>query len=449
MPDSITRRRFLVSTATGAATGAAAVLAGAAAESPASAEAQKDPSPAKPVRIGVVGVGGRGTGLLGELLRMKGLEFPAVCDIYADRVGRAQSMIERAGHPKPEGYSESETAYERMMERDDLDAVVIASYWQWHTPMAVSAMKNMKCAAVEVPAALTLEECWDLVNTSEETGVPCMMLENWSFRQDNLAVLNMIRQGLLGEIVHCHCAHSHDCIDHWFFDSAGNDRWPAEFLAKRNCDQYPTHSLGPVLSWMDINCGDNFATLTSTASASKGINAYFARRFSPDHPNAKRKWKQGDIVTTVVRTHKGKTLVINYDMQLPRPYDNRWLIQGALGLYNEQRNAVYLTGRSPQYHQWEPFPPYQDEFNHPWWKEGVEGGGHGGVDYLELKLFVDAVRRGVQTPIDVYDSATMSSIVALSEQSIAQAGAPVECPDFTRGRWETRKPTFAMRPEKT
>ncbi|HUT25599.1 MAG TPA: Gfo/Idh/MocA family oxidoreductase [Sumerlaeia bacterium] len=444
MSDSITRRRFLAKTATSVA---AATLAGAA-HSSASAEAKGEASSPKPVRIGVAGVGGRGTGLLGQLLRMKGLEFPAVCDIYPDRVLRAQSMVERAGHPKPEGYSESETIYEKMMERDDLDAVLIASYWQWHTPMAVSAMRNMKYAAVEVPAALTLEECWDLVNTSEETGVPCMMLENWSFRQDNLAVLNMIRQGLLGEIVHCHCAHSHDCIDHWFFDSSGNDRWPAEFLAKRNCDQYPTHSVGPVLSWMDINCGDNFATLTSTASASKGINAYFTRRFGPDHPNAKKTWKQGDIVTTVVCTHQGKTLVIDYDMQLPRPYDNRWLIQGTLGLYNEQRESVYITGRSPNYHQWEPFAPYQDEFNHPWWKKEIEGGGHGGVDYLELELFVDAVRRGVQTPIDVYDSATMSSIVALSEQSIAQGSAPVQCPDFTRGRWKTRNPAFALSPAK-
>jgi predicted dehydrogenase len=298
-----------------------------------------------------------------------------------------------------------------------------------------------------VPCSLTVNECWQLVKTHEETKVPCMMLENWSFRRDNLAVLQMIRKGLLGDIVHCHCAHSHNCIDHWFFDPQGNMRWGGEFLVKRNCDQYPTHSQGPVLSWMDINCGDAYATITSMASDSKGINAYFARKFGPDHPNAKRTYKQGDIVTSMIRTHGGKTLMINYDMQLPRPYDNRWQIQGTLGIYNEQRNSVYIEGRSPKYEEWELFDAYQKEFDHPWWtslESSAEEAGHGGTDYLELKMFLKSVREKTQTPIDVYDSVTMSSIVGLSEDSIAKGGATIECPDFTNGAWKTRKPTFGV-----
>jgi predicted dehydrogenase len=405
-------------------------------------------SDARPVRIGVVGTGGRGTGLLGILAGMEGLEFPALCDINVDNLARAQDVVVKAGHPKPEGYSRDEDIYEELMARDDIDAVIIATPWQWHTPMAVCGMKNGKYVGVEVPAAITMEQCWDLVNTHQETGVPCMMLENWSFRRDNLAVLNMIRQGLFGEIIHCHCAHSHDCVDHWFFDKDGNMRWGGEFLLKRNCDQYPTHSLGPVISWMDINCGDYYAYVTSTATASKGINAYFVRKFGADHPNAKRTYKQGDIVTTVVRTHKGKTIVINYDMQLPRPYDNRWLIQGTLGLYNEQRNALYAVDRSPEYHQWEPFPPYMEQFDHFWYKDSrwaaTLAHGHGGTDTLELKLFVDAVRNKTQTPIDVYDSVIMSCIIPLSEQSIENGSVPVECPDFTRGKWKTKKPSFGI-----
>ena len=312
--------------------------------------------------------------------------------------------------------------------------------------MAVCGMQSGMCRR-QVPAAITLEQCWDLVNTSEQTGRPCMMLENWSFRRDNLAVLNMIRQGLLGEIVHCHCAHSHDCLDHWFFDPQGNMRWGGEFLVKRNADQYPTHSLGPVLSWMDINCGDNFAYLTSTATRSLGINNYFAKKFGPDHPNAQRKYKQGDIVTTVVKTHRGNSLVINYDMQLPRPYDNRWLIQGTEGLYSEARNAVYLHGCSPKYHEWEPFDPYQEKHDHAWWKalQAKAGSlGHGGTDHLEFQEFLRAVRRQTQTPVDVYDSVVMSSIVPLSEMSIDKDSQPVKCPDFTRGKWKTRKPAFAI-----
>ena len=412
----------------------------------ASSSANRAYAEGKSVRVGVVGVGNRGRGLLSTMLTMEGLEFPALCDINAANLVMAQDMVVKAGHPKPEGYTGGDHVFEKLMERDDLDAVIIATYWQWHTPMAVYAMKHGKYPGVEVPAALTLEECWDLVNTSEKTGVPCMMLENWSFRQDNLAVLNMIRQGLFGEIVHCHCAHSHDCIDHWFFDPQGNIRWGGEFLVRRNCDQYPTHSLGPVLSWMDINRGDSFASMTSTATDSRGINAYFIRKFGADHPNAKRKFKQGDIVTSVIRTRKGKSIVVNYDMQLPRPYDNRWMIQGTLGLYDEDKFSLYITDKSPKYHEWEPFAPYQQQFDHTWWKEMMGSSsemGHGGTDFLELKKFLEAVRNRTQTPIDVYDSVTMSSIVALSEQSIAKGGAPVDCPDFTRGKWKEWKPVFA------
>jgi len=435
MENRLTRRGFI---AAGSALTAGMVNVG-------GAQARKETGT---VRVGVVGTGNRGRSLLRTMQGIRGLSFPALCDIDEENLARAQEIVVKAGHPRPDGYHRGDHAFEKLMERDDIDAVIIATPWQWHTPMAVYAMKHGKYAGVEVPAAITFEQCWELVDTHEETGVPCMMLENWSFRRDNLAVLNIIRQGMFGEIVHCHCAHSHDCVDHWFFDREGNMRWGGEFLVKRNCDQYPTHSLGPVLSWMDINCGDCFEYATSTATDSRGINAYFARKFGPDHPNARRKYKQGDIVTTVVRTHRGKTIVINYDMQLPRPYDNRWMIQGTEGIYNEQRNAIYIVGKSPEYHKWEPFPPYMERFDHPWytdkrWTADI-GQGHGGTDYLELLLFFEAVRTGTQTPIDVYDSAVMSSIVPVSEKSIAEGSKPVECPDFTRGKWKARKPTFGV-----
>jgi predicted dehydrogenase len=402
----------------------------------------------KPVKIGIVGTGNRGRGLLSILLGMEHVEIPALCDINREHLSMAENMVLESGRQKPDGYWKDEYVFQKLMDRDDIDAVIIATYWEWHTPMAVYGMKAGKYVGVEVPAAYTLEECWELVNTYEETHIPCMMLENWSFRRDNLAVLNMIRKDLLGEIVHCHCAHSHDCIDHWFFDpETGEDRWAAKYLLHHNRDQYPTHQLGPVISWMDIGSGDYYDYLTSTATGCFGINDYFIRRFGPDHPNAKRKYAQGDIVSTVVRTKKGKSIVINYDMQLPRPYDNRWMIQGTRGIYNEQRNAVYLTGVSPEYHNWESFDPYQEKFEHAWWKAIKDESGqfsHGGTDYLELKLFVDAVRNKTQTPIDVYDSVIMSVHGPLSEESIAKGSIPVKVPDFTHGKWKTRKPVFAV-----
>ncbi|HSW44163.1 MAG TPA: Gfo/Idh/MocA family oxidoreductase [Phycisphaerae bacterium] len=402
------------------------------------------------VRIGVVGTGGRGTGLMQTLLKLNGVEVPAVCDVNEASLKQAQDIVAAAGRKRPDGYGDGPLAYQKLCERDDLHAVLITTPWELHTPVAIHAMQAGKYPAVEVPAAVTIEECWALVNTSEQTGVPCMMLENWSFRRDNLAVLNMIRKGLLGTMVHCHCAHSHDCIDHWFFDRQGNDRWPARYLINHNRDQYPTHSLGPVLSWLDINCGDVFGYLTATATDSRAINEYFARKFGPAHPSAKRKYAQGDIVTSVVRTKRGKSIAINYDMQLPRPYDNRWMVQGTLGIYNEQGSLVYLSGISPKYHEWESFAPYQKEYDHTLWKSlqsDIGDLGHGGTDYIELQEFVKAVRAKTQTPIDVYDSVTMCCIIGLSELSIARGSAPVECPDFTRGKWQTRKPTFAADPD--
>jgi predicted dehydrogenase len=398
----------------------------------------------KSVRVGVVGTGNRGTGHVGTLLALEGVEIVALCDIEDSKVANAASLCEKAGRKRPAIYSGSETGYRKMLDREKLDAVIIATYWDSHTAIALYAMNNGVYPGIEVPAALTVDDTWSLVDTSEKTGIPCMMLENWSFRQDNLALLNMQRLGMFGEIVHCHCAHSHDCIDHWFFDSkTGLQKWPGEYLVKYNRDQYPTHSVGPVISWMDINRGDVFTEIYSTASASKGINAYLKRKFGDDHPGANIKYKQGDIVTSLLKTKMGKTLVINYDMQLPRPYSNRWLLEGTLGVYDEEKGSVYLTDRSPEYHQWEPWKPYESKFNHKWWQADLSSQSHGGTDYIMMEQFIDAVRAKGPTPIDVYDSAVMTAIVELSGISI-EKNAPVPFPDFTRGKWQTNKPSFAL-----
>jgi predicted dehydrogenase len=395
----------------------------------------------KPVRIGVVGTGNRGKSLTSNLLQIDKVEIPAVCDINPEALKKVKNIIVEAGQPKPEFYT-GDTDYKKLMERDDLDAVIIATPWDLHTPMAVYSMKSGKITGCEVPIAYTLEECWQLIDTWEETGTDCMMMENWSFRPDNLAVLNMIRKGLLGTITHIHCAHSHDCIDHWFFDKdTGDDRWSAKYLVEHNRDQYPTHQQGPVLSWADINCGDNYDTLTSTASESVVINDYFRRRF-PGHPNGDRKYAQGDIVTTVVRTKMGKSIVINYDMQSPRPYDNRWMVQGTRGIYNEQRNSVYLLDKSPEYHKWETFDPYFEKYQHRFEKSSF--GGHGGADGIMLHQFVEAVRNNKPLPLSLYDGVLMAAIGPLSEMSIAGNSKVIQVPDFTRGKWKTRKPFFAV-----
>lgn len=396
------------------------------------------------VKVGIIGTGGRGTHLMSELLKIEDVKIVAVCDLFREKAERAASICQESRGQKPKIYCEDETTWKKMVDQEKMDAVIIATYWDSHAPIGIHALKRGIYPGIEVPAALTVDHCWELTETSEETGIPCMMLENWSFRRDNLAVLNMIRAGLFGEIVHSHCAHSHDCIDHWFFDSkTGMDKWPARYLADFNRDQYPTHSVGPVLSWLDINCGDVVTEIYSTATAQKGINAYMARKFGADHPNATREFSQGDIVTSTLKTAKGKTFVINYDMQLPRPYSNRWLAQGTLGVYDEEKESIYLAGKSPEYHQWEPWKPYEEEYLHKWWHEGAQGGGHGGVDFIMLREFINAVRAKGPVPVDVYDSMVMSAIVELSGISI-QKNRPVDFPDFTKGKWKNRKPYFGV-----
>ncbi|MBI9017266.1 MAG: Gfo/Idh/MocA family oxidoreductase [Phycisphaerae bacterium] len=429
--DQINRRNFLKTNA--------AVIAGVALASFGTNTAQA--ADAKVIRFGFVGLGGRGRGVMSNLLSIKGTTVTAVCDIDPNALAAAKRIVTSKGHKEPAGYT-GDSDYKKLMEREDVDAVIIATPWDLHTPMSVYSMKAGKPVGCEVPIAYTLEECWELIKTWEETGTPCMQMENWSFRPDNLAVLNMIRLGMLGRMTHGHCAYSHDCTDHWYFDSStGNPRWGAQFLIDHNRAQYPTHQQGPMISWMDINCGDYYDTITSTATDCKSVYDYFERRF-PGHPASKIKYKQGDIVTSVVRTKQGKTIVINYDMHSPRPYDNRWTVQGTAGIYNEQRDAVYLTGISPQYHQWESFKPYHEKYQHPWARESF--GGHGGADGIMLTQMVKALQNKTQFPLSLYDGVLMAAVGPLSEMSIAKGSAPVKVPDFTRGKWKTRKPDFAV-----
>jgi predicted dehydrogenase len=408
----------------------------------------------RPVRVGMLGTGNRGGSLMGRVLRVPWAQVTALCDIDEAALAKAQDAVQTAGQPKPATYTGSPEAYRKLLDRNDVDAVIVATPWEFHVPMALHAMQAGKAVGVEVPAAQTVEDCWKLLETRDKTKVPCMMLENWSFRRDNLAVLNMIRLGMLGEIVHCHAAHGNDCVNRtpWYFDRQGNARWGGQYLINRNCDQYPTHSLGPVLSWMDINCGDAFDSIITMASRSLGINHYFAETLGAANPAATRHYAQGDIATSMIRTKRGNTIVLNNDMQLPRPYDNRWMIQGTEGVYSEERNSIYLWRRSPKQHEWEQFKPYQDKYEHAWWRPMKSTGsgndqtaaGHGGTDPLLIYKFLEAVKDKQPMPLSLEDGLTMSVVVPLSRDSIAGGSKPVAFPDFTRGRWKSAKPSFAV-----
>jgi predicted dehydrogenase len=412
----------------------------------------------KTVRIGIVGAGNRGTMHLNNIVGVPGVEVRAICDINEANLNRGLSIIEKAGQKRPEGYSRGEEDFRRMVTRDDLDAVITATPWEWHVRVAVAAMKAGKYAAVEVPAATTTEECWDLVNTSEQTGVPCMLLENACFRPELLMVLNMVRQGVFGELVHAEGGYQHD-VRGTKFSGADGLRWRGMHSAKRNANVYPTHQIGPVAWWMNINRGDRFTHLVSMSSKSRGLNDYARKRFGPNSPNAKREFALGDINTSLIRTANGLTITLYHDTSLPRPYDLIFRVQGTEGLYSWTLQKIYIEGRSPA-RSWEDLGPYFEQYDHPIWKAlGINDDhrgivwqpngepkypsnryGDGGGDYVVLQQFVKAVRNKTQPPIDVYDAATWSVITSLSEQSVAAKSAPIDFPDFTRGKWKTAKP---------
>ena len=407
--------------------------------------------PAEKVRLGFIGVGGRGTDLMNLALNSNDVIVKAICDIKPEAVLNAQKLVEEAGQPKPEGYSKSENSYLDLVRREDLDGIVIATPWLWHTPMAVASMKAGKYTAVEVPAATTIEECWDLVNTSEETGMPCMILENVCYRRDVMAILNMVKQGLFGELIHCQCGYQHNLRPVKFNPGVefgpgaiGEAEWRTLHSINRNGDIYPTHGLGPVANYLDINRGNRFISLTSVATKSRGLHDYIVKTAGEDHPNADIIFKLGDIVTTLIRYNNGETILISHDTNLPRPYSLGFRVQGTKGIWMNDGDQIYLDGIS-QFDEWEPSASYLEKYDHPLWKkyaDQAEGSGHGGMDFFVVHAFIESVKNKVQPPLDVYDAAAWSVVSPLSERSIANGGEPQDFLDFTRGLWMMRKPVF-------
>lgn len=424
------RREFLK---TSAATGVVAALGGT------KAFGSEDLSP---VRIGVVGVGSRGTYIVRTLLQIPGVEIPAVCDIKEDHAVRSRDIVKDASGHEPALFTAGERDWENLVVRDDLDAVITATPWDWHTPIMVAAMQSGKYGGTEVPAAITIEECWNLVWTSEKTGVPCMMLENVCYFQNVLTILRMIREGVFGELLHAEAGYQHDTR---FVRMRDRELlWRGENVKVMNGNLYPTHAIGPISKWFNINRGDRFTRLVSMSTKSRGNNIYAAKQFGADHPLAKQEYAQGDVNTSLIETENGLTVTLYYDSGTPRPYDLIFRVQGTKGIYMGTLDKIYLEGVSPKSHEWEPFEPYMEKYTHPLWKdlekEALKHGGHGGCDYITLYEFVKAVRDKTQTPQDVYDAATWSAIVPLTMESVDKGCETVRFPDFTNGKWKTTPP---------
>ena len=403
------------------------------------AEMRFDPKEA--VRLGVIGTGGRGGSLVDNFSAVPGASITALCDVVKEKAERVLARLDRAGKASQKIglYTDGDHAYEQLVQRDDVDLVVIATPWVWHTPMAVAAMKAGKHVAVEVPAARTIDECWQLVNTSEATRRHCIQLENCCYGYNEMMVLNMVRAGLFGDLTHGGAAYNHD-LRSILFSPNGEGQWRRFEHLNRNGNLYPTHGLGPVAHYMDINRGDRFDTLVSMSSISGGLQQYRKDKLAADDPRQKEVYKEGDFNVSLIRTVKGRVIELEHNVSSPQPYDRINLIAGTKGIFRDYPPRVYLDG-SPK-EEFGPLDPYKAQYEPALWKKvgemAKELGGHGGMDFVMAYRLIECVKQGLPPDIDVYDAAAFSAPGPLSEASVAQGSAPQKFPDFTRGKWETR-----------
>jgi predicted dehydrogenase len=435
------RRDFLKLSGSAVAAGALRSTTPDTAEAQAVEAAPLTAPPMETVRIGYVGIGGQGSGHVKNLLKIPGCRITAVCDVRPERTEWAAKAITAAGHPSPTAYTRGPRDFERLCETEALDLVYNATPWEFHVPIMLAAMKNGKHTATEVPAAMTVEDCWAMVEGSEKYKKHCVLMENCNYDRAEMMVYNMVRQGLFGDILHAEGGYLHDLRSIKFADE-GEGLWRRAWAMKLNGNLYPTHGLGPVANCLDINRGDRFDHMVSMSGPSRGLQDWAAANLPADSPKRKESYVLGDINVSLIQTARGKTIVVQHGTNLPRPYSRINIVQGTKGLFQGYPNRVYVEGRGKA-DQWVEAQAMFSEFEHPLWKEIAEtakGAGHGGMDFIEDYRLVKCLREGQPTDFNVYDAAAISAVVGLSVQSVGRKSAPVDFPDFSRGRWKTQPP---------
>lgn len=414
------------------------------------------------VQVGLIGVGLRGQHHLNLLLQREDVEVVAICDIDDRMLIRARGIIQKSGKKMPQVYTGDPYAWKKMLGKKGLDTVVISTPWEWHKEMIIGSLEaGLKYVATEVVLGITLQDHWDVVKAAERHHAHVMMLENVCYRRDVMAVLNMVRQGLFGEIVHLQGGYQHDLREVKFNDGQKahgggcefgekgwtEASWRTQHSVHRNGDLYPTHGIGPIAHYININRGNRFLNLCSFSSKARGLHNYVVEKCGDDHPNAKVKFKLGDVVTTSISCAGGETILLQHDTNLPRPYSLGFRVQGTEGLWMDVNKSIYIEGKAAKGHQWDAQKDWLEKYDHPlWarWSKASEGAGHGGMDFFVIHSFMESIKRNEAPPMDVYDAAAWSAITPLSEQSIELGNETVEFPDFTGGKWMYRKPVFAL-----
>lgn len=418
------------------------------------------------VKIGIIGVGLRGQNHLDLLLRRNDVEVVAICDVDNRMLTSAKEVVNKSAKKMPEIFTGDVYAWKKMIDRKGgLDGVVIATPWEWHKPMIIGSLDaGIKYVGSEVILGITLQDHWDVVKAAEKYKANIMMLENVCYRRDVMAVLNMVRQGLFGELIHLQGGYQHDLRGVKFNDGVhpyghgvefgekafSEARWRTNHSVNRNGDLYPTHGIGPIGNYININRGNRFVNLCSFSSKARGLHNYIVKQGGENHPNAKVKFKLGDVVTTSINCANGETILLQHDTNLPRPYSLGFRVQGTEGLWMDVNKSIYIQEKSAKNDEWDDAKTWLDKYDHPlWqrWSKETQGAGHGGMDFFVVHAFIESIKRKTPTPMDVYDAAAFSAITPLSEQSIALGNKTVEFPDFTGGQWMQRKPVFALNDE--
>ncbi|MBQ8716892.1 MAG: Gfo/Idh/MocA family oxidoreductase [Clostridia bacterium] len=390
------------------------------------------------VKMGVIGCGPRGRGLIKTICACKEAEIVAVCDIYQDRVDSSIALIEGRRGNTPLGYTDSD----QLLANKDVEAVLISAGWEAHLSLATASMKAGKITALEVSGMFSVEDCWELVNVYEQTKTPLMFMENCCYDKYELLATSLARAGRLGEIVHCHGSYSHD-LRKEIAESNLTRHYRLQPYIDHNCENYPTHELGPIAKLLDINRGNRMVRLVSMASKSAGLQAYIDEGHVDDPLLEGVKIKQGDVVSTIITCENGETITMTLDTSLPRYYSREFTVKGTKGMLAQEPEIVYIEGDAVSHHYHHHVKNadnYKAYLPSIWTDISDEEKklGHGGMDYFLFKGFFDAILSGSEMPIDVYDAAAWMCITALSEKSIAEGGMPQEIPDFTRGAWKTR-----------
>ncbi|MEQ7799196.1 Gfo/Idh/MocA family oxidoreductase [Pedobacter sp. ASV1-7] len=416
------------------------------------------------VKVAMIGVGLRGQNHLNLLLKRNDVDLVAICDVDNRMLTSAKAMITKSGKPMPKIYTGDDYAWKKMLETKGLQAIVISTPWEWHKEMIIKSMESgLKYVASEVMIGTTIQDHWDVVQAAEKHNAHVMMLENVCYRRDVMAALNMVRQGVFGEILHLQGGYQHDLRAVKFNDGVkaigggvefgekafSEARWRTNHSVHRNGDLYPTHGIGPVAHCININRGNKFLKLNSFATKSRGLHNYIVANGGENHPNAKVNFRLGDIVTTTIDCANGETIILQHDTNLPRPYSLGFRVQGTKGLWMDLNKGIHVEGITKA-HAWDNQDKWFEKYDHPLWKKygnDAEGAGHGGMDFFVIHAFIEATKRNEPTPMDVYDAAAWSVITPLSEQSIEMGNETIDFPDFTSGKWMSRKPVFALNDE--